>query len=78
MKPLITEKAIMRIELENTLTFRVEKVNTKEDIKKDVEELFKVKVGRIRTLIKNNRKVAYVQLKKEFPAIDVATKLGMI
>jgi len=78
MKPLVTEKAIMKIETENTLTFRFETIKTKKDIKKDVEELLNVKVKKIRTFIKDNRKIAYVQLKKEFVAMDVATKLGLI
>ena len=47
-------------------------------LKKDVEELFNVKVDRVRTLIRNNKKIAYVKLKKDFLAIDVATKLGMM
>ena len=43
-----------------------------------MESLFEVKVDRVRTLIKGNKKCAYVKLKKEFPAIDIATKLGII
>ena len=78
MKPLATEKAVMKIEIENLLTFEFDKRKTKEEIKKDVEELFNVKVDRVRTLIRNNKKIAYVKLKKDFLAIDVATKLGMM
>ena len=37
-----------------------------------------IKIEKIRTLIKNNKKYAYVRLIKKNPAIDVATKLGMI
>jgi len=78
MRPLMTEKAVMMIETQNILAFKTGKEETKLDIKKEVEELFKVKVDSIRTLIRNNKKIAYVKLKKEFPAIDVATKLGLI
>ena len=78
MKPITTEKAIMLIESQNILTFVTEKQKTKEEIKKEFEELFEVKVERIRTLIRNNKKYAYVKLKKEFPAIDLATKLGLM
>jgi len=78
MKPVITEKAVMKIETENTLTFKLPKETKKDEIKKDVESLFDVKVKKVRTLIQDNKKIAYVQLKKEFPAMDVATKLGMI
>jgi len=78
MKPIVTEKAVLAIERDNTLTFRTEMKKTKEDIAKEVAELFNVKVAKIRTSIRNNKKTAFVKLKKEFPAIDVATKLGLI
>ncbi len=78
LKPLTTEKAVMLIERENTLTFETSRDMKKEEIKKNVEEIFEVKVERIRALVRSGKKYAYVKLKKEFPAIDVATKLGMI
>jgi len=78
LKPIVTEKAVMFIERENVLTFETEKERTKNEIKKEIESLFGVKVAKIRTLIKGNKKYAYIKLKKEFPAIDVATKLGII
>ena len=78
MKPVVTEKAVMMIERENALTLQTEKEKTKEEIKKEVEELFNVKVDKIRILIRGNKKNAYIKLKKEFPAIDVATKLGLM
>jgi large subunit ribosomal protein L23 len=78
MKPIVTEKAVMLIESQNILTFVIEKERTKPEIKKEIEDLFKVKVGKLRTMIKGNKKYVYAQLKKEFPAIDVATKLGLM
>jgi large subunit ribosomal protein L23 len=78
MKPLTTEKAVMLIERENVLTFKVGKDETKESLKNEIEEIFGVKVEKIRSLIRGNKKIAYIKLKKEFPAIDVATKLGLI
>jgi ribosomal protein L23 len=51
---------------------------TKDEIKKEIEELFNVKVESIRTLNRGNKKYAYVKLKKNFHAIDVATKLGIM
>lgn len=78
MKPLSTEKAVMKIEAENILTFELDKRKTKEEIKKEVEELFDVKIDKVRTLIRNNKKIAYVKLKKDFLAVDIATKLGMM
>ena len=78
LKPIVTEKAVMLIEKENTLTFQTEKSSTKPEIQKEIESLFKVKIEKVRTLVKGNKKYLYVKLKKEFPAIDVATKLGVI
>jgi len=78
MKPIVTEKAVMMIEAQNVLTFQTEKNKKKDEIKKEIEDLFKVKIEKVRTLVKGNKKYAYVKLKKEFPAIDIATKLGII
>jgi len=78
MKPLVTEKAVMMIEAQNMLTFETEKEKTKTEIKSEIENLFKVKVEKLRTLVQGNKKYIYVKLKKEFPAIDVATKLGLM
>ncbi len=78
MKPIVTEKAVMMIEAQNVLTFVTTKEKTRTEIKKEIENLFNVKVEKVRTLVKNNKKYAYVKLKKEFPAIDVAVKLGLM
>jgi len=78
MKPITTEKAVMMIESQNVLTFSMDMKETRDNIKKEIEEMFDVKVEKVRTLIKQNKKYAYIKLKKEFPAIDVATKLGLI
>lgn len=78
LKPIVTEKAVMLIENQNVLTFETEKRRTKNEIKKEIESLFGVKIENIRTLIGSNKKYVYVKLKKQFPAIDVATKLGVI
>ena len=78
LKPIVTEKAVMMIERENILTFKTEKNKTRDEIKKEVEEIFEVKVVRVRTLVRDNKKYAYVKLNKKFPAIDLATKLGLM
>jgi large subunit ribosomal protein L23 len=78
MKPIMTEKAVMLIETENTLTFQTSMIRTKEEIKKEIEDLFSVKIEKIRTLIKNNKKYVYIKLKGDTLAIDVAAKLGLM
>ncbi len=77
--PVKTEKAVGKIEFENSLTFRVTLGATKEGVKKEVEGLFGVKVASVRTLIASKaEKHAVVKLAKGFKADDVATKLKMI
>ena len=78
IKPITTEKAVRLIEIDNTLTFRVDVRDSKAQIKKDIEKLFNVKVEKINVLKRANNKIAYIRLNKKNPAIDVATKLGMI
>jgi len=78
IKPLATEKAVRLIELNNTIVVEANIKERKEQIKKEFEEMFKVKIDSINTLIHGNKKIAYLRLNKNNPAIDVATKLGMI
>ena len=77
-KPITTEKAVRLIEINNTLIVEVDRRDSKIDIKKEFEEMFNVKVDSINTLIKLNKKYAYIKLNAKNPAIDIATKLGMI
>ena len=78
MKPIVTEKTVKLIELENTLVFMVDRRMNKAEIKKEFEEMFNVKVENIRVLSRKNKKIAYIKLDKKNPAIDVATKLKLI
>lgn len=78
IKPLATEKAIRLLESENKITFIVDRRTNKQEIKKEVEKTFKVKVDSMSTHIRNNQKIAIIRLKKENPAIDVATKIGLM
>ncbi len=75
---MVTEKAVMLIEGKNTLVFEIVMTMTKSELRREFEEMFKVKVEKINTLIKKNKKYAYIKLNKNNPAIDVATKLGLI
>ena len=77
-KPIMTEKAVMLIEGKNILVFSMEMKKTKTEIKKEFEEMFNVKVYSINTHIKKNKKYAYIRLTKETPAMDIATKLGLM
>jgi large subunit ribosomal protein L23 len=77
--PLATEKSIRLMESENKLVFVVDKKAKRAEIKKAVEELFKVKVEKINVLTTlTGEKHAYVKFAKESPAIDIATNLGLM
>ena len=77
--PLATEKSVRLMETQNKLTLIVDKKSTKAEIKKEVEKMFNVKVKKVTvTNLPDNRKKAYVLLSIDTPAIDVATKLGLM
>jgi len=75
----MTEKSINMVERENKMVFIVKRDVKREDVKRAVEMAFKVKVKSVN--IENTHKgekKAYVKLRPEFKAIDIATKMGMI
>ena len=77
--PSSTEKSIRQIEFGNKLTFVVASQAKKPEIKRAVEELFKVKVTKIN--VQNSpkgKKLAYVKLSPESLASDVSADLGLI
>ena len=77
--PLATEKSIRLMESENKLIFVVDKKAKSSEIKKVIEETFKVKVSKVNTLINSKgQKRAYVKFSDETPAIDIATQLGLM
>ena len=77
--PYMTEKSISLVERENKIVFIVSRKSTKEEIKMAFEKLFEVKVQSINTLIsKTGEKKAFIKIRKDYKAIDVATKLGMV
>ena len=77
--PLSTEKSIRLMESENKLIFVVDQKATKEDIKKAIEAVFKVKVVKVNTFVsQKTQKRAYVKFSAETPAIDIATQLGLM
>lgn len=67
------------MEAQNTLVFVVDRKAKKEEIKKALETLYKIKVERVRTQITTQgKKRAYVTLTQEYPALDLATQLGLM
>ncbi len=77
--PLSTEKTLKKLELDNALVFIVDKNASKLEIKKEIENLYKVKVTKVNTTIDaKNRKKAYITFSEETPALDLATQLGLM
>jgi large subunit ribosomal protein L23 len=67
------------IEKENKITFIVNLKATKKDIKRAVEELYEVKVEDVNVLIsRNGTKKAFVKLKPDYNATDLAVRLGIL
>ena len=88
--PIITEKSLILKEADEgekqVLSFRVDRRATKDDIRKAVEEIFNVKVEKVRTINYQGKtkrrgryegrraswKKAYVTLRKAEPLVDYA------
>ena len=77
--PLGSEAAVHNIENCNTLVFIVDKKANKKTIKQAIEQLYRLKVKKINTLItpKGNKK-AYVKLTEDQQALDIANKIGIM
>ncbi len=77
--PKATEKSVRLMQSENKLHFIVNKRSTKMDVKRAVEELFNVKVVSVNTYISpTQEKGAFIRLAPEYPAIEIATDLGLM
>ena len=77
--PLLTEKSMDRVDKNNELVFIVTNRANKNQVHEAVEKIYAVKVDRVNTAIdRKGRKRAFVKLKKEFHAIDIMTKMGVI
>jgi large subunit ribosomal protein L23 len=77
--PYLTEKSITLVEKENKIVFVVERKATKQQIKEAFEKVFEVKIEKVNTEITlDGMKKAFIKLKPEFKAGDVAVKLGIV
>jgi large subunit ribosomal protein L23 len=77
--PLMTESASVMVEKDNKLIFIVNLKAGKADVKRAVEIMYEVKVDKVNLLITpQGVKKAFVKLKPEYRASDVAIKLGIL
>ncbi|MCL7399607.1 MAG: 50S ribosomal protein L23 [Thaumarchaeota archaeon] len=75
---VITQDTVSLVEKENKITFIVDIKATKKQIKDAVERLYEVKVEKVNTLITPlGEKKAFVKLKPEYSASELAVKLGI-
>jgi large subunit ribosomal protein L23 len=77
--PLMTERSVYMIENENKLVFIVDRRATKLDVTKAVLELYGVEAEKVNTLInRDSKKKAFVKLKDDYDASDLAIRLGIL
>jgi len=75
---VITQDTVPLVEKENKLVFIVDMRANKSMIKNAVEQLYEVKVEKVNTLITpRGEKKAFVTLKPEYKASELAVKLGI-
>jgi len=77
--PHMSEKSVGLVEKENKIVFIVDRKANKKQIKEAFEKAFNVKVEKVNTVITMaGEKKAYIKLKPEYKAIDIAVRLGMV
>lgn len=77
--PLTTESSMKLIEDSNTLVFIVNIQANKRQIKNAVKELYNIECEKVNTLITpRGLKKSYVRLSKDYDALDVANRVGVI
>jgi large subunit ribosomal protein L23 len=76
---VITEKTLRLAEKENKITVIVDRTATKKQIADEIRRLYGVEVEKMNTLITpQGEKKAYVKLAKEYSAIELLSRLGLL
>jgi large subunit ribosomal protein L23 len=77
--PMMTERSVYMIENENKLVFIVDRKANKDDISRAVQQLYGVEAESVNTLItRKSEKKAFVKLKDQYDASDLAIRLGIL
>jgi len=78
IKPHVTKKTMNLIDLNNEISFVVNRTANKKQIKRAFEELYEEEVARVNTHITTKGvKVAYIKLVEEEMAEEIAVRLGV-
>lgn len=76
---ILTEKTLKNAERENKITAVVDFNSTKIQIKNAIEKIYNVKVEKVNCLITpKGEKRAIIKLSKEFSALDLYSKVGLV
>ncbi|MFZ8812273.1 MAG: 50S ribosomal protein L23 [Pyrobaculum sp.] len=76
---VITEKTLRLAEKENKITVVVDRTATKKQIADEIRRLYGVEVEKVNTLITpQGEKKAYVKLAKEYSAMELLSRLGLL
>lgn len=75
--PYVTEKTMNMMENENKLEFVVMRRAKKSEVKKEIEEVFEVKVESVNTRIRADGKHAVVKLGKGYSAEELGMRIGV-
>ncbi|MCL4552272.1 MAG: 50S ribosomal protein L23 [Candidatus Marsarchaeota archaeon] len=77
--PIATEKALGKVDKENTIIYVVDMRSDKTAIRKEFEKTFGVKVSSVNTVrtIRNIKK-AYIKLDKGVKASEIARKMKLV
>ena len=79
MSPLATEKAMKKMEEENTMVYLVDNRANKPLIKEAFSRMYNVKVRSVNTLTRpDGKKKAYIRLSSESDSLSLANKIGII
>jgi len=77
--PMMTERSVNMIENENKLVFIVDRRANKHEIAIAIKELYEVEAETVNTLLtRKGEKKAFIKLKDEYDASDVAIRLGIL
>ena len=76
--PYVTEKATMMAEKDNVLQFIVDVNDTRTNVKREIETLFKVKVANVNMMLTSKgKKKAIVSFSEPNTATELASRLGI-
>jgi len=76
--PYVTEKATMMAEKDNVLQFIVDVNDTRTNVKREIETLFKVKVASVNMMLTSKgKKKAIVSFADPNTATELASRLGI-